>query len=57
VQKTDVQPTSDTALDHIAVNETVIQVNDERHWLYAAVDPETNEFLHVRRLLEAASDE
>jgi putative transposase len=23
-------------------------VNDERRWLYAAVDPETNEFLHVR---------
>jgi putative transposase len=34
--------------DHIAVDETVIQVNNERHWLYAAVDPETNEFLHVR---------
>ena len=27
---------------------TVIQVNDERRWLYAAVDPETNEFPHVR---------
>ena len=23
-------------------------MNDERRWLYAAVDPETNEFLHVR---------
>ena len=30
------------------VDETVIQVNDEHRWLYAAVDPETNEFLHVR---------
>ena len=29
-------------------DETVIQVNDERRWLYAAVDPETNEFPHVR---------
>ena len=48
VQKTDVQPTSDTAPDHIAADETVIQVNDERRWLYAAVDPETNEFLHAR---------
>ena len=48
VQKTDVQPTSDTAPNHIAVDETVIQVNDERHWLYAAVDPETDEFLHAR---------
>ena len=33
MQKTDVQPTSDTAPDHIAVDETVIQVSDERHWL------------------------
>jgi len=48
VQKADVQPTSDAAPDHIAVDETVIQVNDERRWLYAAVNPETNKFLHVR---------
>jgi len=48
VQKADLQPTSDAAPDHIAVDETVIQVNDERRWLYAAVDPETNKFLHVR---------
>jgi putative transposase len=48
VQKTDIQPTSDARPNHIAVDETVIQVNDQRHWLYAAVDPETNEFLHVR---------
>ena len=48
VQKADLQPTSDAVPDHIAVDETVIQVNDERRWLYAAVDPETNKFLHVR---------
>jgi transposase-like protein len=48
VQKTDVQPSSDRKLDHIAVDETVIQLNEERHWLDAAVDLETNEFLHVR---------
>ena len=48
MQKADLQPTSDAAPDHIAVNETVIQVNDERRWLYAAVDPETNKFLHFR---------
>jgi putative transposase len=48
VQKADVQLTSDAAPDHIAVDETVIQVNDERRWLYAAVDPETNKFPHVR---------
>jgi len=48
VQKADLQPVSDANPDHIALDETVIQVNDQRHWLYAAVDPETNQFLHVR---------
>ena len=48
VQKADVQPSSDAEPNHIAVDETVIQVNDERHWLFAAVDPETNEILHAR---------
>jgi putative transposase len=48
VQKADVQPRSDAEPNHIAVDETVIQVNDERHWLYAAVDPTANEILHAR---------
>ena len=48
VQKADVQSTSDAEPDHIAVDEAVIQMNDERHWLYAAVDSETNKSLHVR---------
>ena len=48
MQKADLQPTSDAAPDHIVVNETVIQVNDERRWLYAAVNPETNKFPYVR---------
>ena len=48
VRKTDVQPSSNAEPDHIAVDETVIQLNDERHWLYAAVDPATNKFLHAR---------
>lgn len=26
----------------------MIQLTDERYWLFAAVDPATNEFLHVR---------
>ena len=25
----------------------MIQLNDEQYWLYAAVDPETNELLHT----------
>jgi transposase-like protein len=48
VQKADLQPAGDGAPNQIAVDETVIRINDERHWLYAAVDPQTNEFLHVR---------
>ena len=48
VQKADLQPTSDGTPNQIAVDETMIRINDERHWLYAAVDPNTNEFLHVR---------
>jgi putative transposase len=48
VQKADLQPTGTHASNQIAVDETVIRVGDERYWLYAAVDPETNEFLHTR---------
>ena len=48
MQEAELQPTSDAAPDHIAVDETVIQENDERRWLYAAVGPETNKFLHFR---------
>ena len=48
VQKADLQPSCDGSPNHVAVDETVIQVNDERHWLFAAVDPETNEILHAR---------
>jgi len=44
----DLQPNSDVDPNHVAVDETVIQVNDQRHWLYAAVDPESNQLLHVR---------
>ena len=51
VQNADLQPTSDAAPDHIAVDETAIQVNGERRWLYATVDPETNEFPHIRLFL------
>jgi len=48
VQKADVQPDSDATPNQIAVDETVIRVNDERHWLYAAADPAANDILHVR---------
>ena len=48
MQKAGVQPTGDVMPNRIAVDETVIQVNDERRWLYAAVDAETSKFLYVR---------
>jgi len=48
VQKADLQPTSGRDPDHVALDETVIQLDNEQYWLYAAVDPETNEFLHVK---------
>jgi Transposase and inactivated derivatives len=42
------RPENGRSPDHIAVDETVIQLNDEQYWLYAAVDPETNELLHTK---------
>jgi len=48
VQKADLQPASDASPDQIALDETVIRINGQQFWLYAAVDPETNKFLHLR---------
>jgi len=48
VQKADLQPTDGKSPNHVVIDETVIQLNNQRFWLYAAVDPETNEFLHVQ---------
>jgi transposase-like protein len=47
VQKADLQPTSDGDPNQIALDEPIIRINDDRHWLYAAVDPTTNKFLHI----------
>ncbi len=47
VHKADLQPETGRSPDHVAVDETVIRLNDEQYWLYAAVDPETNELLHT----------
>jgi transposase-like protein len=54
VHKADLQPESGRSPDHIAVDETVIQLDDEQYWLYAAVDPEANELLHTQ--LEATTN-
>jgi transposase-like protein len=51
VQKADLQPTDGANPNHVAVDETVIQLNSDRYWLYAAVDPGTNRLLHVRLYL------
>ncbi|WP_247009449.1 IS6 family transposase [Halorientalis litorea] len=48
VHKADLQPQDGRQPDHVAVDETVIQLDDERYWLYAAVDPDTNELLHTK---------
>lgn len=34
--------------DHVTVDEVVIQLNNERIWMYATVDSETNHLLHVK---------
>jgi putative transposase len=49
VQKAGLQPDEGRCPDHVALDETVIRINDQRYWLYAAIDPDTNEFLHVKR--------
>lgn len=48
VQKNNLQPSDDGTPNQIALDETVIRVNNKQYWLYAAFDPETNEFLHLR---------
>ena len=48
VHKADLQPESGRSPDHVAVDEAVIRLNDENYWLYAAVDPETNDLLHTK---------
>jgi putative transposase len=48
VQKADLQPATDACPDQVALDETVIRINGQQFWLYAAVDPDTNEFLHLR---------
>lgn len=47
-KKADLQPAEGCSPNHVALDETVIQLNDEQWWLYAAVDPETNRIRHVR---------
>jgi len=48
VQKADLQPDSGKSPNQIALGETVIRINDQQFWLYAAADLQSNELLHVR---------
>ena len=48
VHKTELQPEDGRNPNHVAVDETVIRLDDEQYWLYVAVDPETNDLLHTK---------
>jgi putative transposase len=48
VRKADLQSDSNVDPNQIAVDETVIRVNGQRHWLYAAVDSDTSQFPNIR---------
>ncbi|PSP64458.1 IS6 family transposase [Halobacteriales archaeon QH_8_67_27] len=48
VHKATLRPESGRSSDHVAVDETVIRIDDEQYWLYAAVDPDSNELLHAK---------
>ena len=48
VQKADLQPVSGQSPNQVAVDETVIRINDQQFWLYAAANPQTNKILHLR---------
>ncbi len=48
VHKADLQPANGASPDHVALDETVIRINGQQFWLYAAIDPQTNGFLHAR---------
>ena len=38
VHKADLQPVEGQQPDHVATDETVVQLDDDRYWLFAAVD-------------------
>ena len=48
VHKADLQPESGRSPNHVAVDETVIRLDDEQYWLYAAVDPDSNNLLYTK---------
>ena len=47
VHKANLQPISTVTADQLAVDEKMIHLNGQDHWLYGAVDPRTNKILHL----------
>lgn len=41
VQKADIQPVGGKVPNQVAVDETVIRINDQQLWLYAVANPQT----------------
>ena len=48
VHKANLQPETGRKPNHVAVDETVIQLDDEQYWLYAAVETDSSDLLHTR---------
>lgn len=48
VHKADLAPKYGASPTKVALDETVIWIDGQQYWLYAAVDPAANRFLHVR---------
>ena len=48
VHKAELQRESGRTPDHVAVDGTVIRLDDERYWLYDAVDSHSDELLHTK---------
>ena len=55
IQKADLQLTDGRSPNHVAIDETVIRINDQQFWLFAAADTETNDLLHLRLFLTTAT--
>lgn len=47
VKQADLKQRTGRSPDKIALDETVVKVDGESHWLFAAVDPDTKVILHV----------
>ncbi|MDB9252936.1 DDE-type integrase/transposase/recombinase [Halorubrum ezzemoulense] len=47
VHNADLQPISTVSEDQLVVDKKMIRLHGQKFWLYGAVDPQTNEILHV----------